>query len=89
MSVTPTMMGTAQAKAVIGLSGPPAWREAGHSGKPSVVHEQGRARRSLRRLCPLRRGPRRLAVSSLPEAFHHGLQMLVTSQFVQLFGKAL
>ena len=39
MSATPTWM-AAQAKAVVGFSGPPAWREAGHSGNAFVVHDQ-------------------------------------------------
>ena len=92
MSATPTWM-AAQAKAVIGFSGPPAWREAGHSGNAFVVHEQA-VLGEIFDACDASGAKAALggffALSAeLREAFHDGLPMLVESQFVQLFGKAL
>ena len=92
MSATPTWM-AAQAKAVVGFSGPPAWREAGHSGNAFVVHDQAvlgeifdacdasGAKAALGGFFALSAG--------CAKSFRDGLPMLVASQFVQLFGKAL
>ena len=92
MNATPTWM-AAQAKAVIGFSGPPAWREAGHSGNAFVVHDQA-VLGEVFDACDGSGAKAALggffALSpELREAFRDGLPMLVASQFVQLFGKAL
>ena len=92
MSATPTWM-AAQAKAVVGFSGPPAWREAGHSGNAFVVHEQA-VLGEVFDACDASGATAALggffALSAeMREAFRDGLPMLVASQFVQLFGKAL
>jgi monoamine oxidase len=92
MRATPTWM-AAQAKAVIGFSGPPAWREAGHSGNAFVVHDQA-VLGEIFDACDSSGAKAALggffALSAeIREAFHDGLPMLVASQFVQLFGKAL
>ena len=63
MSATPTWM-AAQAKAVVGSSGPPAWREAGHSGNAFVVHDQA-VLGEIFDACDAAAGRRRLADSSL------------------------
>ena len=92
MSATPTWM-AAQAKAVVGFSGPPAWREAGHSGNAFVVHDQA-VLGEIFDACDASGATAALggffALSAqMREAFRDGLPMLVESQFVQLFGKAL
>ncbi len=92
MSATPTWM-AAQAKAVVGFSGPPAWREAGHSGNAFVVHDQA-VLGEIFDACDAGGGKAALggffALSAkMREDFRDGLPMLVVSQFVQLFGKAL
>ena len=92
MSATPTWM-AAQAKAVIGFSGPPAWREAGHSGNAFVVHDQA-VLGEIFDACDASGATSALggffALSAeMRETFRNGLPMLVASQFVQLFGKAL
>lgn len=92
MSATPTWM-AAQAKAVVGFSGPPAWREAGHSGNAFVVHDQA-VLGEIFDACDAAGATSALggffALSArMREAFRDGLPMLVASQFVQLFGKAL
>lgn len=92
MGAAPTWM-AAQAKAVMGYAGPPAWRADGHSGNAFVTHEQAvlgevfdacdaaGTRASLGGFFALS--------AELREEFQVGLPMLVASQFVQLFGKAL
>jgi len=92
MRATPTWM-AAQAKAVVGFSGPPAWREAGHSGNAFVVHDQA-VLGEIFDACDASGATAALggffALSArLRQDFRDGLPMLVTSQFVQLFGKAL
>jgi monoamine oxidase len=92
MSATPTWM-AAQAKAVIGFSGPPAWREAGHSGNAFVVHDQA-VLGEIFDACDVSGAKAALggffALSAqMREAFRDGLPMLVASQFVQLFGNSL
>jgi monoamine oxidase len=90
MSATPTWM-AAQAKAVIGFAGEPAWRVAGHSGNAFVVHDQA-VLGEVFDACDASGAKAALggffALSAeLREAFRGGLPMLVASQFVQLFGK--
>jgi monoamine oxidase len=92
MNAAPTWM-AAQAKAVIGFSGPPAWRAAGQSGNAFVVHEQA-VLGEIFDACDASGAKSALggffALSAqMREAFRDGLPMLVASQFVQLFGKAL
>jgi monoamine oxidase len=92
MSATPTWMAT-QAKAVIGFSGAPAWRAAGHSGNAFVVHDQA-VLGEIFDACDASGSKAALGgffalSAAMRETFHDGLPMLVASQFVQLFGKAL
>jgi len=89
---TPTWM-AAQAKAVVGFSGPPAWRAAGQSGNAFVAHEQATLGETFD-ACDASGEKAALggffALSAEQrEAFAFGLPMLVDSQFVQLFGMAV
>ena len=92
MSATPTWM-AAQAKAVIGLAGEPPWRAAGHSGNAFVTHDQA-VLGEIFDACDASGSRAALggffALSAeTRETFRDGLPMLVASQFVQVFGKAL
>jgi monoamine oxidase len=92
MRATPTWM-AAQAKALVGFEGPPSWRADGHSGNAFVTHEQA-VLGEVFDACDASGGRAALggffALSAeLREAFEVGLQMLVDSQFVQLFGKGV
>lgn len=92
LRATPTWMAS-QAKALMGYAGPPAWRADGHSGNAFVTHDQAVLGEIFDACDPT--GERAalggfFALSAeLREAFQVGLPMLVESQFVQLFGKAL
>ena len=92
MRSAPTWM-AAQAKAVVGFSGPPAWRSEGHSGNAFATHEQA-VLGEIFDACDAT--GERAAVggffalsAELREAFGGGMPMLIDSQFVQLFGKSL
>lgn len=92
MSGAPTWM-AAQAKALVGYKGKPAWRAEGHSGNAFATHEQA-VLGEIFDACDA--SGERAAVGGFfalsiewREAFEGGMPMLIDSQFVQLFGKAL
>ncbi|CAJ0859445.1 monoamine oxidase [freshwater sediment metagenome] len=92
MRETPTWM-AAQAKAVVGFSGPPAWRVRGYSGNAFVTHGQA-VLGEVFDACDASGEKAALGgffalTPELRERFRQGLSMLAASQFVQLFGKAL
>lgn len=92
LRAAPTWM-AAQAKALIGYAGEPAWRADGHSGNAFVTHEQA-VLGEIFDACDARGARAALggffALSAeWRQAFQVGLSMLVESQFVQLFGKAV
>lgn len=92
MRSAPTWM-AAQAKAMVGFPGAPAWRAEGHSGNAFATHEQA-VLGEIFDACDA--AGERAAIGGffafspeLREAFGGGMAMLIDSQFVQLFGKPL
>jgi monoamine oxidase len=83
----------AQAKAVVGFEGKPAWRADGHSGNAFATHEQA-VLGEIFDACDA--SGERAAIGGFfalsiewREAFEAGMPMLLASQLVQLYGKAL
>jgi monoamine oxidase len=92
MEDTPTWMAFA-AKAVAGYSGPPDWRAQGRSGNAFVTHPQATLSEVFD-ACDASGEKAALGgffalTPDLRESFRVGLQILVESQFVQLFGMAV